>query len=31
MLNYRPNFFARTLRLKRTYTIGVIAEEVGDA
>src|SRR5260370_31269696 len=23
-LNYRPNFFARTLRLKRTYTIGVI-------
>src|SRR5216117_1325289 len=30
-LNYRPNFFARTLRLKRTYTIGVIAEEIGDA
>src|SRR6201981_4180644 len=30
-LNYRPNFFARTLRLKRTYTIGVIAEEMGDA
>ena len=29
-LNYRPNFFARTLRLKRTYTIGVIAEEIGD-
>ena len=29
--NYRPNFFARTLRLKRTYTIGVIAEEIGDA
>lgn len=30
-LNYRPNFFARTLRLKRMYTIGVIAEEIGDA
>jgi DNA-binding LacI/PurR family transcriptional regulator len=30
-LNYRPNFFARTLRHKRTYTIGVIAEEIGDA
>src|SRR5436309_9520818 len=30
-LNYRPNFFARTLRLKRTYTIGVIAEEIADA
>src|SRR5271168_4494636 len=30
-LNYRPNFFARTLRLKRTFTIGVIAEEIGDA
>jgi DNA-binding LacI/PurR family transcriptional regulator len=30
-LDYRPNFFARTLRLKRTYTIGVIAEEIGDA
>src|SRR5229473_969056 len=29
-LNYQPNFFARTLRLKRTYTIGVIAEEIGD-
>ena len=29
-LNYRPNFFARTLRLKRTYTIGVIASEIGD-
>ncbi len=29
-LNYRPNFFARTLRLQRTYTIGVIAEEIGD-
>src|SRR5215472_4584006 len=30
-LNYRPNYFARSLRLKRTYTIGVIAEEIGDA
>lgn len=30
-LNYRPNFFARTLRYKRTYTIGVIAEEIGDS
>jgi len=30
-LNYRPNFFARTLRLQRTFTIGVIAEEIGDA
>jgi len=30
-LNYRPNFFARSLRKQRTYTIGVIAEEIGDA
>jgi DNA-binding LacI/PurR family transcriptional regulator len=30
-LNYRPNFFAQTLRNKRTYTIGVIAEEIGDS
>src|SRR5260221_8785919 len=30
-LNYRPNFFARSLRLKRTYTIAVIVEEIGDA
>jgi LacI family transcriptional regulator len=29
-LNYRPNFFARTLRLQRTYTIGVITSEIGD-
>jgi DNA-binding LacI/PurR family transcriptional regulator len=29
-LNYKPNFFARTLRHKRTYTIGVIVEEIGD-
>lgn len=30
-LNYRPDFFARTLRVRRTFTIGVIAEEIGDA
>jgi DNA-binding LacI/PurR family transcriptional regulator len=30
-LDYRPNFFARTLRNKRTYTIGVIVEEIGDS
>lgn len=30
-LNYRPNFFARSLRVKRTYTIGVIVAEIGDA
>jgi DNA-binding LacI/PurR family transcriptional regulator len=30
-LNYRPNYFARSLRKKRTYTVGVIAEEIGDA
>jgi DNA-binding LacI/PurR family transcriptional regulator len=29
-LNYRPNFFARSLRKKRTYTVGVIAQEIGD-
>jgi LacI family transcriptional regulator len=29
-LKYRPNYFARSLRLKRTYTIGVIAEQIGD-
>jgi DNA-binding LacI/PurR family transcriptional regulator len=29
-LNYRPNFFARTLRSKRTRTIGIIVEEIGD-
>src|ERR1700674_2693438 len=29
-LNYRPNFFASSLRVKRTYTIGVITEEIGD-
>jgi LacI family transcriptional regulator len=30
-LNYRPNFFAQSLRKKRTSTIGVIVEEIGDA
>src|ERR1035437_2821125 len=30
-LNYRPNFYARSLRGRRTYTIGVILEEIGDA
>src|SRR2546423_4910245 len=30
-LNYRPNFFARSLRKKRTYTVGLIIEEIGDA
>jgi DNA-binding LacI/PurR family transcriptional regulator len=30
-LNYRPNFFARNLRAKRTFAIGVITEEIGDA
>jgi LacI family transcriptional regulator len=30
-LDYRPNFFARSLRNKRTYTIGVIAHEIGDS
>lgn len=30
-LNYQPNFFARTLRKKRTYTVGVICAEIGDA
>jgi len=30
-LNYRPNFFARNLRAKRTFAVGVITEEIGDA
>jgi LacI family transcriptional regulator len=30
-LNYHPNFFARTLRKKRTSTIGIIVEEIGDS
>jgi DNA-binding LacI/PurR family transcriptional regulator len=29
-LEYRPNYLARTLRVKRSSTIGVIAAEVGD-
>jgi LacI family transcriptional regulator len=29
-LGYRPNFLARSLRKKRTYTMGVIAHEIGD-
>ncbi|HXY01709.1 MAG TPA: LacI family DNA-binding transcriptional regulator [Candidatus Limnocylindrales bacterium] len=30
-LNYRPNFLARSLRVQRTFSIGVICEEIGDA
>ena len=30
-LNYHPNFFARTLRKKRTFTVGVVCAEIGDA
>jgi DNA-binding LacI/PurR family transcriptional regulator len=30
-LKYHPNFFARTLRKKRTYTVGVLCAEIGDA
>src|ERR1700691_3952413 len=30
-LNYRPNYFARSLRGNRTDKIGVILEEIGDA
>jgi LacI family transcriptional regulator len=29
-LDYRPNFFARSLRKQRTFTLGVIAHEIGD-
>src|ERR1043166_5345163 len=29
-LDYRPNFFARSLRKRRTHTIGVIAEAIGE-
>lgn len=29
-MGYSPNYFARSLRLQRAYTIGVIAEEIGD-
>src|SRR5271157_4414471 len=28
--NYRPNFLARSLRVRRSYTVGVIAEEISD-
>ena len=28
--NYRPNYFARSLRANRSFTIGVIAAELGD-
>lgn len=30
-LNYRPNFLARSLRKQRTYTLGIIANNLGDA
>jgi DNA-binding LacI/PurR family transcriptional regulator len=30
-LDYRPNFFARSLRAQRTYMVGVILQEIGDA
>src|SRR5260370_34865866 len=29
-LNYPPNFLARSLRKKRTYTVGLIIEGIGD-
>ena len=29
-LNYQPNYFARSLRLRRTFTIGIIADQIGD-
>lgn len=29
-LNYRPSFYARNLGIKRTYMIGVVAQEIGD-
>lgn len=29
-LEYQPNFFASSLRKKRTFTVGVIAEQIGD-
>lgn len=29
-LNYQPNFLARSLRVQRTYTVGIIVEEIGD-
>ncbi|MBI3477532.1 MAG: LacI family DNA-binding transcriptional regulator [Acidobacteria bacterium] len=30
-LKYRPNFLARSLRQKRTYSVGLILEEIGDS
>ena len=30
-LNYRPNLLARSLRKQRTYTLGIIANDLGDA
>jgi len=30
-LKYRPNFLARSLRKQRTYTVGLILEEIGDS
>jgi DNA-binding LacI/PurR family transcriptional regulator len=29
-LNYRPSFYARNLRVKRTYMIGIVTQEIGD-
>src|SRR5713226_9998734 len=29
-LKYKPSFYARNLRVKRTYMIGVVTEEIGD-
>jgi DNA-binding LacI/PurR family transcriptional regulator len=29
-LKYRPSFYARNLGVKRTYTIGVVTQEIGD-
>ena len=29
-LNYRPNLVARSLRLQRTHTLGIIVSEIGD-
>jgi DNA-binding LacI/PurR family transcriptional regulator len=29
-LNYQPNFLARSLRVQRSFTVGVIVEEIGD-
>lgn len=29
-LNYQPNYLARSLRVRRTFMVGVITEEIGD-